>query len=253
METPNGITKEEHFAYLISQGESKTAAYRAVFPLNEYTEGSLRVIAWRYANSPAVLSLLANEADNLYVKYNKARTLAFDTLLDLTLNSTSEKVQSDSAIGLLNQTAKLAKKIEVELVNNEFTDALTELRETLLTPHSIPSEGNNSINNSNLISQKFDPENNMDSNSQKFLEAEIVKDYSSIVDDNFSKLDAFKACGVRYIIGNKPLTLQVLNDQQFESINPLSSRDGDLNARITDTHTGRFVSYNIAREYLEKN
>ena len=234
METPNGITKEEHFAYLISQGETKTEAYRLVFPDNRLTEGSLRVVAWRYANSPQVSHLLANEADNLYIKYNKARSQAFDTLLDLTLNASSEKVRADSAIGLLNQTAKLSKTIDINVTSNEFAEQLNALRETLLTPQSFLPKGNNSTSNSDSNFQKFD------------------YDVEPIVDDNFSKLDAFRACGVKYILGNEPLTLDKLNEQQYESINPLSSRRKHANAQITDTETGRFVSYDIARRYFEE-
>ena len=234
MSVPN-LSKEEEFAYYISSGKkSKTEAYQLLFDCNGLSNEAIRMRAWRYSNSPQVLHLLANEADNLYVKYNKARTQAFEVLLDLTLNASSEKVQSDSAIGLLNQTAKLAKNIEINVLNNEFTEQLNALRQTLLTPHSLLSEGNNTASNSNSNSQKFD------------------YDVMPIQDDNVSKLEAFRACGVKYILNNKPLTLQVLNDQQYDSINPLSSRDGDLNARITDTDTGKFVSYEVARYYLEQ-
>ena len=236
METPKGITKEEHFAYLVSSGASKSEAYRTLFPDEQ---GYINVKAWRYANSPQVIHMLAHEADNLYVKYNKARSIALDTLLDLTMNASSEKVQSDSAIGLLNQTTKMSKQIDISVTNNDFAESLEQLRSVLLTPHSVSSEHNKSLSNAN-------------SNSEKFLEAAVVVDSYSILDENFSKLEAFKACGVKYIVGNRPLTLQVLNDQQFDSINPLSSRDGDLNARITDTDTGRFVSYGVARRYLEE-
>ena len=239
MNIPN-ISKEEDFAYYVSVAEkSKTEAYRLLFDCNGLSDDAVRMRAWRYSNSPQVLHLLANEADNLYVKYNKARSIALDTLLDLTMNASSEKVQSDSAIGLLNQTAKLSKQIDINVTNNDFADALEQLRSVLLTPHSVPTSLNNTLSNTNA-------------DFEKFLEAEVVDSYS-IVDENFSKLEAFKACGVKYIVGNAPLTMQVLDEQQYDSINPLSSRDGDLNARITDTDTGRFVSYDVARKWLLEN
>ena len=222
METPNDITIEEQFAYYVSSGKSKTEAYRLLFDCKELSDDAVRMRAWRYSNSPQVLHLLANEADNLYVKYNKARTQAFDVLLDLALNADSQKVQSDSANAILTQTAKLAKNIEVNVVNNEFNLALNELRQTLLTPHSFPSEGNNSLNNTN-------------SNFEKLP----------------SRTEELKKQGYKFMLGNEGLTLDKLNEQEF-GINPLSCHKGDKGNRIQDLDTGKMVSYKVAREYLEQ-
>jgi|GEM_PF-6263614 len=93
--------------------------------------------AWRYSNRPEVLRILSNEEDNLFIRYAKARFTALEILLDLAQNASSEKIQADACIALLNQTNKL-KKLEIQVPRtNEFASALAELRTTLLVPQHV--------------------------------------------------------------------------------------------------------------------
>ena len=49
-------------------------------------------------------------------------------------------------------------------------------------------------------------------------------------------------------LDGKELSIDMLDEQEFESINPLKPQDGENRVRAKD---GRFVSYNEAREILE--
>lgn len=202
------INNEEHFAYLVSMGKSKSEAYRTVFP--EYKGLSSNLIAmraWRYSNTPEVLRILSNEEDNLFVKYSQARFLALDILLDLAQNASSEKVQADSCVAILNQTSKL-KKLEVQFdsnVKNEFADALTDLRSVLLTTTS-PQHADTSLTHQQL-----------------------------------EEVPELRLNGVA-------LTLEMLDEQEIHSINPLKPQDGENRIRARN---GMFVSYAEAREILK--
>ena len=198
------INNEEHFAYLLSIGKSKSEAYRTVFPAYKGLSSSLIAMrAWRYSNTPEVIRILSTEEDNLFVKYSQARFLALDILLDLAQNASSEKVQVDSCIAILNQTAKL-KKLEVQVdvnTNNEFAKALQDLRTTLLT----------------------------DTTTQVSSTEKLVEEIPLL------RLEG------------KELTIEMLDEQEIHSINPLKPQDGENRIRARD---GRFVSYAEARALL---
>ena len=263
------LTKEEEFVYYVSVGnKTKSDAYRLIQDCTGLSNETIATYAWRYSNRPEVMHMMSNEQDNLYVKYHRARHSALDTLLDLTLNATSEKVQSDSAIGLLNQTAKLNKTMEFTIVNNEMNVMLEDLRSVLLSPpidslggiktpndvacqnmKTFDNETPNQIAMSNSETfQNEDSDNNSIPNSENFC-YEHPKDVSSS-----STLEVEPIYNVRQglYLGDKILTQDMLDEQKV-GINPLGNRKGDSHSRIQDYSTGRFVDYSTAQDWLNEH
>ncbi|RLG88576.1 MAG: hypothetical protein DRO16_04955, partial [Thermoprotei archaeon] len=159
--SPQEISKEEMFAYWITQGKSKTKAYEAVVDCSSMNRDSIKAQAWKLGNKPEVIALLANEQDNSYIKYMSMRDDVLSTMYDIAMNGDSSRAQIDSASVLLTHTAKLAKNsVEININNNEMNVMLEQLRGVLLPeevihPHALSDSNKNIDSNSISNSEKF--------------------------------------------------------------------------------------------------
>ena len=216
MVSPQEITKEEMYAYWIVQGKNKTEAYRLIREIpSTMSNDTVKALAWQYSNRPEVISILANEQDNSYIKYMKMRTDVMSNLFDIAMNGSSERAQIDSSATILQHTAKLAKNsIDITVNNNEMNVMLEDLRSVLLSP---PIEYPQDIKTLEVI-----PTKNL---------------------ETFEKREGL-------YLGDVPLTRELLEEQE-NGINPLSNKNGDKHSRIQDYSTGKFVTYEDAHKFLD--
>ncbi len=222
-------TLEEEFAYWISKGKTKSDAYRAIIDCSGLDTEHIAMRAWRYSNKPQVVSLLANEEDNSYIKYMSMRRDVLSTMYDIALNGSSERSQIDSASTLLQHTAKLAKNsIEVNIQSNEMNVMLEDLRSVLLSP---PVDSLGGIKTPNQIAYQE------------------LKSFQSVEVEPIYNVRPKKE---GLYIGDKLLTQEAL-DEQVSGINPLGNRKGDSHSRIQDYSTGRFVDYTVAQDWLNEH
>ena len=158
---PQEISKEEMFAYYISIGKSKTDAFKLTRDTRSMSVDTIKANAWRECNKPEIVSLLASEQDNSYIKYMNMRSDVLSTMYDIALNGSSERSQIDSASTLLTHTAKLAKNsVEININNNEMNIMLEQLRGVLLpqndlSPHAFSDSNKNIDSNTISDSEKF--------------------------------------------------------------------------------------------------
>jgi len=147
----NTITDEEIFVYNISNGKTKSDAYRSILPTEGLTKNYVNQLAFRYSCRPMVRKMLSEIDDYSFMDYINRRKQVLKGLEDIALNGETNRARIDSSTAYLQHTSKQMKQLSIDVTHHdEARTLLDDLRSTLLvevdTPLSLSLKDKNSKN-----------------------------------------------------------------------------------------------------------